>query len=343
MQLEEIENILLGIAIGDAFGAGVEFQDRNWMKATVDFTQFINVRSSIQVPEERIGLFTENYHDWEYTDDTEMTIGLINALMSEDAFSEELLVREWTNEYRKGEKEKGYGRNGHGSMSWYFSGKMAMEEIRSFQQNRPNPGNAPAMRAVPLGLISPEWIHLYAVMNANATHPHPHARIASECIARATEFMLVKQGNRSEVIDYCLRHVPLDEDYRTYLSSVNKLTTARPLTEAEYEVLCGRQPIEKPYFLDGIYGVPSDSKYTTGSVLYVLKASENAFDALKRSVLLGGDVDSVASITTGILAGKFGLGELPDFMLEKVEGVIYLRGIAQQFHAWLLKNHPRDF
>lgn len=48
-----IENILLGTAIGDAFGAGVEFQDRNWIRKNVDFTKFINVRNRINVSEDK--------------------------------------------------------------------------------------------------------------------------------------------------------------------------------------------------------------------------------------------------------------------------------------------------
>ena len=31
-KLMSIEDLLLGIAIGNAFGAGVEFQDRDWIK-----------------------------------------------------------------------------------------------------------------------------------------------------------------------------------------------------------------------------------------------------------------------------------------------------------------------
>ena len=37
-----IKNTFIGFAIGDAFGSGVEFQDRNWIKTHVDFSQFLN-------------------------------------------------------------------------------------------------------------------------------------------------------------------------------------------------------------------------------------------------------------------------------------------------------------
>ena len=326
-----MEDLLIGIAIGDAFGAGVEFQDRDWIRANVDFSKFINARGEIKIEEERKKFFTQNYSPWDYTDDTEMTIGLIKTLLSKEIFSENLLVENWTEEYQKGISEKGFGRNGHGSMSWYLNGEKTIDEIRDFQRGRSNPGNAPAMRSVPLGLIDEKKINHFAKINANATHPNINAIISSQCIARATEFFVVKKGDAKNVIQYCKNHVSLNEEYETYFNEIEKLGSYEDLTDSNFEILCGTQPIPAPYFLSGIKGVPSDSKFTTGSVLYVLKNSENAFDALRKSIWLGGDVDSVASITTGIMARRFGLGSLPKFMLENVEGVTYLKQIAKAF------------
>lgn len=333
-----LKEILVGIAIGDAFGAGVEFQDRDWIRKHVDFTKFVNVRAKINVPADKIDIFTKNYKAWDYTDDTEMTVGMLKALMSNEDFSEELLVRKWKEEYDKGIQEKGYGRNGHGSMGWFYSGEKTMDEIRDFQRNRPNPGNAPAMRSVPIGLVGDALINDYAKINANATHPNINAIISSQCIARATEFLIVKKGDPKNVIQYCLSKVEVNSEYLDYLNQVDRLGAYNDLTLNDLETLCGKQPIEKPYFLAGIKGMPSDSKYTAGSVLYILKRSKDALDALKKSILLGGDVDSVASITTGIMAGITGLGSIPAFMLENVEGKAYLEQLAEEYELGLPKN-----
>jgi len=330
-----IENILLGIAIGDAFGAGVEFQDRNWIRAHVDFTKFVNARNKIKTSQDKKEIFIKNYQPWDYTDDTEMTLGIIKALVSGNIFSEQLLVEKWKEEYDLGITKKGFGRNGHGSMRWYYSGEKTIEEIRSFQKNRNNPGNAPAMRSVPLGLLAADKINRYCEVNANATHPNRNAIISSQCIARATEFMLVKKGNHRDVVKYCLEKVELNQEFIDYFKEIERLPTYENLERLGFQILCGNQPIKKPYFLSGICGVPSDSKYTTGCVLYILKNCNDAMDALVKSVYIGGDVDSIASITTGIMAGLHGLDSLPYFMLQNVEGVAYIKKVANSFRQYI--------
>lgn len=209
--------------------------------------------------------------------------------------------------------------------------KKTMSEIRSFQRNRNNPGNAPAMRSVPLGLIREDLINKYAEINSNATHPNVNAILSSQCIARAAEYLIVKKGNKNGLIEYCKKTIDLNREYKDYLSEVDQLSSYANLLSTEYSVLCGKQPIEKPYFLSGIKGMPSDSKYTTGSVLYVLKNSEDAMDALRKSINLGGDVDSIASITTGIMGGVSGLSSIPQFMKDNVEGRDYIDELAIAF------------
>jgi len=123
-------------------------------------------------------------------------------------------------------------------------------------------------------------------------------------------------------------------NHLNYLNAIENLPDYEDLKDEDFKILCGNQPIEAPYFLTGINGLPSDSKFTAGAVLYILKWSADAFDALKKSIYLGGDVDSVASITTGICAARFGLESLPKFMIENVEGKEYLSAIGKDFEKY---------
>ncbi len=328
---KQITHFLLGTAIGDAFGAGVEFQDRNWIRAEVDFTTFVNARATIQVAADQKALFTQNYTPWDYTDDTEMTIGLMKALCDSAPLSEDLLVDYWKSEYEQGIEQKGYGRNGHGSMGWYFRGEQDIKSIRNFQRDRANPGNAPVMRAAPLAWADVDEINRFAAINTKATHPNPKAIQASQCLAQAAYFMMVRKGEAKELMAHCLQTVQLDEAFLRYFEAVEALPAYDQLSERDFTVLCGPQPIEEPYFLPGILGVPSDAFYTLGCVLYVLKHCVDAMDALRMSVYLGGDVDSVASLTTGIMAARTGLASLPQYMLEQVEAYEYLMSVAANF------------
>lgn len=81
----------------------------------------------------------------------------------------------------------------------FYKGKKSIEEIRAWQSSRDYPGNAPPMRALPLGasssplLSNSAWPHALAFAtgflpedymefisraNANATHPHPKCKIS---------------------------------------------------------------------------------------------------------------------------------------------------------------------
>lgn len=327
----QLSDLLLGLAIGDAYAAGLEFQDRDWIRQHVDFSHFINMREHIKVAPEKLAAFTTHYQAWDYTDDTEMTIGSIKALCSGQDITEQLLVDSWEAEYREGLQRKGYGRNGHGSMAWYYEGRLSIAEVRDFQRQRPNPGNAPAMRAIPFGLVAEELVNPYAAINAMATHPNAQAVQSSQIVARAARYFLVENGPPDALIPYCLQKIELDEGYQNYLQAVDGLPAYEALGEVDFSLLLGPQPIQEPYFLPGIKGLPSDSKYTAGAVLYILKHSSDAFDALKKSVYLGGDVDSLAALTTGILAGRLGVNSLPQYMIEAVEGKEYLRKITALF------------
>ncbi|WP_299462444.1 ADP-ribosylglycohydrolase family protein [uncultured Microscilla sp.] len=337
------QDILLGIAIGDAFGAGVEFQDRHWIQQNVDFSQLVNARSSIAahlspLPPNfpPINAFTQNYVAWSYTDDTEMTIGLVKALMSGKTFTPDVLYDCFRQEYQLGTTQNGFGRNGHGSMQWVFDGKMTIDEVRAFQQNRPYPGNAPVSRVVPIGLLPMHLVTPYALVNANATHPHPKAHVASILVAQATHFLLKQEGSPVNLMGYCQQQIKgLDAETENLLAQADALPVPKNLQTAHYEVLCGTQPITAPRFLPGIYGLPSDAMLTAISTVYILKHAQNAFEGLQYAINLGGDVDSLASVCTGILGGKFGLGSLPNFMLNQVENRSYLLEVAKDFDDWL--------
>jgi len=331
MNLTNFQDLFLGIAIGDAYGAGLEFQDRRWIREHVDFTRFINKRTDINVPEKEV--FTIDYKEWDYTDDTEMTVALAKALMSGKSFTESLLIDYFTAEYIMGFAAKGYKRNGHGSIRFVYRGEKSIDEIRDFQRHRQYPGNAPPMRAIPLGFVKEENLDRYAAVNANSTHPHPKAIDSSVLVARATRALLIEQLAQLDLIGYCLRYCH-DSETIEKLKAADRLPAPDALAESDFEVLCGPQPLRRSEFIEGMYGLSSNAMYTGVSALYLLKHCTSAFEGLRHSIRMGGDVDSLASIVVGILAGKYGIADLPEYMRSNVEGTVYLNDIARQFNTF---------
>ena len=70
---------------------------------------------------------------------------------------------------------------------------------------------------------------------------------------------------------------------------------------------------------------------TAGTVLYIVKHAKNANDALRLSIDMGGDIDSLAAIAVGLVGGRVGLGSLPPFLLEGLEDRERIRALARGF------------
>ncbi|KKP39203.1 MAG: ADP-ribosylglycohydrolase superfamily [Candidatus Peregrinibacteria bacterium GW2011_GWF2_33_10] len=337
-------NTLLGCAIGDSYGAGLENYAREWIADNIDFTHFVDLRTNHDVQAFR----DPKYRVWDYTDDTQMTIGLIKALIkreSSTASIEDLIMQCWLKEYEQDCQSK--GDRGHGYILSYFKGNKAIDEIRERQRIKLYPGNAAPMRATPIGFLPEEEINKIATINANLTHPHPKSIAASILIARATRFLVVERGDPRKLIEYCLKYIEnTDQETIEMLRQTDELPTPLNLTKNQLQFLTKyRDPSPPTIFIDGQTvpikfsrgenGLFADAMLTAVSALYILKHSPNTFLGLISAVQLGGDVDSIASIVTAILGGRYGLGSLPEYMRQNVEGQDYLQKIATDFHEYL--------
>ena len=130
-----------------------------------------------------------------------------------------------------------------------------------------------------------------------------------------------------------------DLETAEYFELVDSLPSQ--LSEKDYISLLGPQPI--PNFMkegEVILGLNSDAMRTAGAVLYILKHTNNTFEALKASIYMGGDVDSLAAITVGISAGQYGLKDIPQNLIDNLESRDYISQTAQQFENHIKKMNP---
>ena len=167
------EGCLLGLAVGDALGGKFEAQSADALRA-----RFPTVEHLIAYPQEEI---------W-YTDDTQMAIGVCEALIERGEIVEEVLCRAFVANYVP---SRGYGRGARAVLD-------AMEDGRDHRQvaERHFPGgsfgNGAAMRVAPVGLLFRDdrrrlWEQ--ARLSALPTHLHPlgveGARLTALAVAPA--------------------------------------------------------------------------------------------------------------------------------------------------------------
>jgi len=327
MKKETIVNALKGVAIGDAFGLGIEFKSRFWMTENVKFDRFVNVWKGGK----------NNILPGTYSDDTEHTIGVVEALLSDSEFSEELLLCKFKEEYENDKKAKGYPRDGHGSIEDWYTGKKTIEEIRATQAERQDPGNAPVMRSVPLAFVPKENLLSYCTINANSTHPNDFGIKGSYLAALTAWYFLQNGGDSHSLISFLVSNFE-DEEIKWMLLAIDNLPAPDKLSEDDYLFLHGEQPLPYIKWDTNIYGLPCANMKTAYNVVYVMKHSLSAFDALKTSINMGGDVDSLAAVCTGIAAGRYGLESLPEFLLEKTEGLSRMDDLGQKLYNKFAKK-----
>ena len=149
-----------------------------------------------------------------------------------------------------------------------------------------------------------------------------------------------------------LRASPLrDATTEAHLEKVEQLPDwhtfgERSMPPAVHALLCGPQPLSnkhvpgQPLLKREMHGIDSDAMRTAAVVLYVVRWHDGPRDALRASIDLGGDVDSIAALALGLVGGSAGLqfGEdagLPWELLEGLEGAEYLASVARRFSAWV--------
>jgi len=336
-------DMLLGVTIGDAYAAGLELINRDWICNNVQFERYYNERGRLS------NSMAINYVPGLYTDDTEMTFGLVKALTNhikgpQNILTIGVLLDYWKREFDKNSNWFGICRQGHGSIKNYFLGACSIEDVRRGQANRKYPGNAPTMRAVPLGLLKPEYLVPSAIANADATHPHPKARLSSIAVAWAAYYLFIIKGPLIEIIIFViekLQDVPvncLDEEFIQDLKKVdglpdyNDVPVTNNIKDLDYNLLCGET---------GFLG--ADAQRTTLCVLYLTKFYRyNSWELLQNCIKIGGDVDSLASVCLGLIGGRFGLNlgkpdSIPDWVLDSLEGIDEVEQLSTELEVWWSK------
>lgn len=294
---------MLGIAIGDAFGAAYENLPRTEVKRIFDPTKYT-----------KNPLF-EDHIPGTYTDDTQMSIAVAESISSGKEFTTQTLANNFVLAFKR-DVRPGYSKYSFQALQASNSGEEFLAKVTKSSEK-----NGACMRAIPIGVIQDiDKVIDLCVVNAETTHHSPSAIASSVTIGLASHYFFHNMGEVKSALDFCLQHLSANSFDEASIEHLNKILQ---MEEIDFEILLGKQYAS--------FGVPPHGMKTAGVVLYLIsKLNKEPFETLKEAVLLGGDTDTTASITLGILCSRFEVEDMPDFLLEGLENGAYGREYIAQ-------------
>lgn len=299
--LEQYKGCLLGLAVGDAFGAPFE-----GLTDYLIYQGFGSVEKLIQSPP------VEKLH---YTDDTEMMISVCETLVQSGGIDQDILCKAFAENYTPG---RGYGQGA----------RKIIEAIIDQQDHKHlaetifpggSLGNGAAMRVAPVGLCfcgDIPKIKEQARLSAVPTHVHPVGIEGARILAIAVS-LAVQQKN----INY-------KEFYQTLLS------------HAQTEPFQWKLSLAAEVFPEGKLGILGNSLEADNSVVTAiacfLYSPDSYEETIAAAVSLGNDTDTIAAMAGAVSGAHLGIQAIPVHLLEMLEdtgkGRSYIENLAEQLH-----------
>ena len=305
MLKDRFEGCLIGLAVGDALGGKFEAQSADAIRARSPTAERL-----IGYPREEI---------W-YTDDTQMTIGVCEALIERGEIVEESLCRAFVANYLP---SRGYGRGARAVLA-------AMEDGRDYrqvaEQHFPGGsfGNGAAMRVAPVGLLfrnDPRRLREQARLSSLPTHRHPLGIEGAQLLALAVAFCSgMQRFDRATFFDLLLRAC-VSAEYRAKLEEAGR--------------------VQVPDDLAGL-GNRIEALHSVPTAIASFALTPESFEAtISNVILLGGDTDTLAAMAGALSGAYVGAARLPRRLVDLLESSPKGRAYIQQLPGQLFEVYQR--
>jgi ADP-ribosyl-[dinitrogen reductase] hydrolase len=182
--------MLIELAIGDAYGAGFEFVDQQ----TIEL--YNNLNGYIKHPHHDIGPGC-------YTDDTQMSLAVAEAIISREPWTPELLATKFVAAFHR-DRRVGYAGKFYNFLLQVQDPKEFLEKIHSASDK-----SGSAMRAGPIGIFPTiEKVIENATIQAAITHNTPDGIKAAIAAALMSHYFIYQLGLKKNLGNFLEKHVP---------------------------------------------------------------------------------------------------------------------------------------
>ena len=289
---------LIGAAIGDGLGA--------WREGR-RLTEKEDIESLAARVEKLV-----------YTDDTHMTIGVVESLIQSRGFDGKHMTQTFIKNYET-EPWRGYGPGPPRIFRMIKSGEP-WDSAASKIYGGGSFGNGSAMRMAPIGLLysnNPAKLREIAYKSSSITHSHELGREGAALQAYAVALAL--NAPSDEELDR--------EDFLLKLQNFaqNQLYKKKIANTKE---LLGEQDRRKVVAVLG-NGIEALNSVPT-AIYCFLKQPKSYRDSMIYTISLGGDTDTIASMAGAISGAYLGIEAIPQEWGLKLENKAYIEDLAEK-------------
>jgi len=184
--------MLVELAVGDAYGAGFEFRNALYIRAFNNLKRHRRAALTIGKP-------------GRYTDDTQMTIAVVEAMLTGEPFTPELLADHFVVAFKR-DPRNGYAPRFARFLRSVDTGAEFLERIRPTSDR-----SGAAMRAGPIGLLdSVDVVLERAKIQAKVTHDTEAGVRSAQAAALMVHHFAKLDGLPGELSSFVGQHVPGD-------------------------------------------------------------------------------------------------------------------------------------
>jgi ADP-ribosyl-[dinitrogen reductase] hydrolase len=291
---------LVGLGVGDALGAPLEFMSRAEIADT-----YGEVRDFL-------GGGWLNLDPGEYTDDTQLALVITRSILARGKVDPGDIAAEFVAWLRSGPKDAGYItrtaiRYHEQGQPWAEVGARVAQEIAGRAA-----GNGSLTRSAPLGLFHarrPEALLRDGRLVSELTHAHPYSVWSSLAANLAIGELL--HGRREGMIERVAAQIPE--------GAVREVVRTAPCLKRK-AVRSGGYVLE-----------------TLGAALWALENHEGFEEVVIAAVNLGDDADGVGAVAGALAGAREGVAAIPSRWLEPLQGAEQLADLALGLHRLAVK------